>query len=255
MAEGAIPEDMLAKIIAKIKDPKSRKILGEYLEQEKAQETTAKTVVKLEEAEGKNEDYQDIIDKKNELVGKIKLAIDDVDLQKILTDNKVDDFKKELGEAGLKYSVAGLTKTINATKKKLETNRLVAQARSQMATQQPAQQPSTRARKQPPPAPTPPPPNTLITKLINPPVQPPAQPPVQPPVQPPAKNYAANHLELLKRLEDTRATKATQLKSVAELDKFLIDNGYDTLYKNGSASIKTAITKAVNAFVKLHKLT
>jgi hypothetical protein len=77
VAEGAIPEDMMAKIIAKIKDPKSLKILAEYLEQEKVQETNTKTVVKLEEAEGKNDDYQDIINKMDELVAKIKAATDE----------------------------------------------------------------------------------------------------------------------------------------------------------------------------------
>jgi hypothetical protein len=276
VAEGAIPEDMLAKVVARIKDPKSRKILSAYLEQEKAQETTAKTIVKLEEAEGKNEDYQDIIDKKNDLVEKIKLAIDDADLQKILTDNNVNDFKKELGEAGLKYSLAGLSKTINATKKKLETNRLVAQARAQMAAQQ---GPTTRSRKQPPPPPSQPP-NTLISQLMKsqttapqtpvpqtpvPPTPVPQTPVFQTPAAPQtpatpqtpagATAHATNKTDLFDRLDKTLSKKSKiKIASVAQLDQFLVDNGYDELYKSGTAAEKGALSRARNKFINAHGL-
>ena len=288
VAEGAIPEDMLVKVLAKIKDPKSRKIISEYLEQEKNQEVANKAVVKIEEAEAKNEDYQDVIDKKKELVDKIKLAADETELTKILTDNNVTEFKKELGEAGLKYSLAGLTKTINATKKKLETNRLVAQARAQQASQNPAPTPAktpkqpppapiqppitpapSRARKQPPPTPPTPAPKvpTLITKLLNSGQNPPTPP--APPVLTPTPNkapptptptpaqanaFATTHTELFQRLDATRATKATKMKSIAQMDAFLVANGYDELYKKGSPQMKSALSKGRNGFINTYGL-
>ena len=263
MAEGAIPEDMLAKVISKIKDPKSRKILSEYLEQEKNQEIASKAVVKIEDAEAKNEDYKDILEKKKDLTEKIKLAADDTELQKILTDNNISEFKKELGESGLKYSLAGLTRTINTTKKKLETNRLVAQARAQQAAQQPPP-PAPRSRKNAPPPPAPniqPPPPT--PQPPAPPVQPPPtpQPPSTP--QPPptpgtpaqASAHATTHAELFQRLDLTLAKKSkTKIKTIKELDKFLEDNGYDELYKKGTQGDKSALSKARNKFIKTHSL-
>jgi hypothetical protein len=265
VAEGAIPVDMLSKVVSKIKDPRSRKILAEYLEQEKAQaearDVASKTVVKMEEAEGKNEDYQEVITRKKELVEKIKAAADETELASIIKDSNVNEFKKELGEAGLKYALAGLTKAINTTKKKLETNRLVAQARAQQVLQQPPAQPPGRPRKQQPPAPNPQPP----APNPNPPVQPPV-PPVQPPApnpQPPAPNspaqgasaFASSHTELFQRLDATLAKKSkTKLKTIKDLDAFLVANGYDDLYANGTQATKSALSKARNKFINTHGL-
>jgi hypothetical protein len=177
---------MLAKFLVKIKDPKSRKIFYDYMEQANAQDQVSKKVIKLEKKEEENEDYKDVQERKKELVEKIKGALDEADLDKVLLDNNVNEFKKELGEAGLKYSVSGLSKTITGVRSKLKFNAAVATARQQHA-QAVAQQPQRgpgRPQKQPqPPTPQPQPPTPA--PKAQPPTPQPQPPTPAPKTQPP----------------------------------------------------------------------
>lgn len=136
LAEGAIPEDMINKILAKIKDPKGRAIIREYIEQEKEHKVEEKKAIKAEKAEVREGDEEAELKKKKDVIVKqMKQANSLEELTKVLEDNNFEEFKKELQEVDLKYTLAGLTKTYKSVKKRLEDEQTVAATRKQFVEQ------------------------------------------------------------------------------------------------------------------------
>ena len=136
LAEGAIPEDMINKILAKIKDPKGRAIIREYIEQEKEQKVEEKKAIKAEKAEVKEGDEEaELKKRKDDIVKQMKQANSIDEFTKVLEDNNFEEFKKELQEVDLKYTLAGLTKTYKSIKKRLEDEQTVAAQRKQLIEQ------------------------------------------------------------------------------------------------------------------------
>lgn len=217
MAEGAIPDDMIKRVVSQIKDPKSRKILSDYLEQEKNQEVkiTSKAMQKLEDKEvGDDEEHKEILEKKKEYVNRLKQITSDAEIQALKNDNDFKEFKDQLKEAGLKFILAGLTKTFNTVEKRVKLNEAVAQAKANMA-----QQATAQARQ--------------------------AQPAAQA-----AAAHATTSADLFNRL----SAQTKKFKNTQAVTDFLTRNGWDAIYNQSSPGEKQQMSKAKNKFIRDNRI-
>lgn len=215
MAEGAIPDDMMKRVISKIKDPKSRKILSNYLEQEKNQEVkvSAKTMQKMEDKEGgEDEEHKEILEKKKDYVNQLKQITSDAEIQALKNDDDFKEFKDQLKEAGLKFILAGLTRTFNAVEKRVKLNEAVVQAKANIAQQT-------------------------------------AQAKVGQGAAAAAAAYAKTQVELFNRLGQAKKFKNTQA-----VTDFLTRNGWDAIYSQLSAGEKQQMSKLKTKFIKDNKI-
>jgi hypothetical protein len=112
--DDAIPEELLDKLLSKIKNPKARAIFQKYMSQLKdieAEPIVVKEKVKFDESEMKR--------KKDELVDKMKKINTNEELENFMREEKIEEFLKDLKDSNFKYTLAGFNRSLTAVKNKI----------------------------------------------------------------------------------------------------------------------------------------
>jgi hypothetical protein len=123
LTQGAISDDLVMKLLSKIKDKKSREVLSAYIEQE--QEIAPKPIMIAKEKidkEGEETDETVLLkERKDEILKTARQFKTVKELMEYLETEKIEEFKKELKDNKLSVTLSALTRSINAIKKRLET--------------------------------------------------------------------------------------------------------------------------------------
>lgn len=123
LTQGAISDDLVMKLLSKIKDKKSRQVLSAYIEQE--QEIAPKPIMIAKdktEKEGEETDETVLLkERKDEILKTARQFKTVKELMEYLETEKIDEFKKELKDNKLSVTLSALTRSINAIRKRLET--------------------------------------------------------------------------------------------------------------------------------------
>jgi hypothetical protein len=113
-AQGAIPDDLLNSVLAKIKDKKSRRIFQEYIAQQKdikAEPIVVKEKVTLDESEMKRQ--------KDDYVARMKEIRTMDELQDFMKEEKISAFLRDLKDFGFQYTLASFNRSFTAAKNRL----------------------------------------------------------------------------------------------------------------------------------------
>ena len=114
-----IDDATLSLLLSKIKNAGDRDIVKEYIRQQNIQDiknvVAKKPILESKVLEGE-EDYAKT---KSDIQEKLRAVKTRQDLDKIIDDDKINDFREELKSKGLKSLMSGLTKTLNATKDRI----------------------------------------------------------------------------------------------------------------------------------------
>jgi hypothetical protein len=123
LTQGAISDDLVMKLLSKIKDKKSREVLSAYIEQE--QEIAPKPImIAKEKTEKEGEETDEAVllkERKDEILKTARQFKTVKELMEYLETEKIEEFKKELKDNKLSVALSALTRSINAIKKRLET--------------------------------------------------------------------------------------------------------------------------------------
>jgi hypothetical protein len=123
LTQGAISDDLVMKLLSKIKDKKSRQVLSAYIEQE--QEIAPKPIMIAKdktEKEGEETDETVLLkERKDEILKTARQFKTVKELMEYLETEKIEEFKKELKDNKLSVTLSALTRSINAIRKRLET--------------------------------------------------------------------------------------------------------------------------------------
>lgn len=123
LTQGAISDDLVMKLLSKIKDKKSRQVLSAYIEQE--QEIAPKPImIAKEKTEKEGEETDEAVllkERKDEILKTARQFKTVKELMEYLETEKIEEFKKELKDNKLSVALSALTRSINAIKKRLET--------------------------------------------------------------------------------------------------------------------------------------
>jgi hypothetical protein len=124
LTQGAISDDLVMKLLSKIKDKKSREVLSAYLEQE--QEIAPKPIMIAKEKTEKEVEETDeavlLKERKDEILKTARQFKTVKELTEYLETEKIEEFKKELKDNKLSVTLSALTRSINAIRKRLETS-------------------------------------------------------------------------------------------------------------------------------------
>lgn len=125
LTQGAISDDLVMKLLSKIKDKKSREVLSAYIEQEEDINLKKPIIIakdKIQEKEGEETDETVLLkERKDEILKAARQFKTVKELMDYLETEKIDDFKKELKDNKLTVTLSALTRSLNAIKKRLET--------------------------------------------------------------------------------------------------------------------------------------
>ena len=123
LTQGAISDDLVMKLLSKIKDKKSRQVLSAYIEQE--QEIAPKPImIAKEKTEKEGEETDEAVllkERKDEILKTARQFKTVKELMEYLETEKIEEFKKELKDNKLSVTLSALTRSINAIRKRLET--------------------------------------------------------------------------------------------------------------------------------------
>jgi hypothetical protein len=123
LTQGAISDDLVMKLLSKIKDKKSREVLSAYIEQE--QEIAPKPIMIAKEKIDKEVEETDeavlLKERKDEILKTARQFKTVKELTEYLETEKIEEFKKELKDNKLTVALSALTRSLNAIKKRLET--------------------------------------------------------------------------------------------------------------------------------------
>jgi hypothetical protein len=123
LTQGAISDDLVMKLLSKIKDKKSRQVLSAYIEQE--QEIAPKPImIAKEKTEKEGEETDETVllkERKDEILKTARQFKTVKELMEYLETEKIEEFKKELKDNKLSVTLSALTRSINAIRKRLET--------------------------------------------------------------------------------------------------------------------------------------
>lgn len=125
LTQGAISDDLVMKLLSKIKDKKSREVLSAYIEQEEDINLKKPIIIakeKPQEKEGEETDEAVLLkERKDEILKSARQFKTVKEFVDYLETEKIDDFKKELKDNKLTVTLSALTRSLNAIKKRLET--------------------------------------------------------------------------------------------------------------------------------------
>lgn len=111
----------LSLLLSKIKNADDREVIKEYIKQQNIQDiknVVAKKskVLEGEVLEGEDEEYSKM---KKDIQEKLRAVKTREDLNKVIDEQNINDFREKLKSKGFKILSSGLTKTLNATKERI----------------------------------------------------------------------------------------------------------------------------------------
>ena len=125
LTQGAISDDLVMKLLSKIKDKKSRQVLSAYIEQEEDINIKKPIVIAKEKSDKEGEETDETLllkERKDEILKTARQFKTVKEFVDYLETEKIEDFKKELKDNKLTVTLSALTRSLNAIKKRLETS-------------------------------------------------------------------------------------------------------------------------------------
>ena len=134
ITQGAISDDLVMKLLSKIKDKKSRQVLSAYIEQEEDINIKKPIVIAKEKTEKEGEETDEAVllkERKDEILKSARQFKTVKELTDYLETEKIEEFKKELKDNKLTVALSALTRSLNAIKKRLETSGYIEMKRAE----------------------------------------------------------------------------------------------------------------------------